>query len=111
MLTKEIIQQKVDAELKLITDENTLGKLKPFLVTPRCELRGWDYGELGQTFPCWIVLNHLSSNTCIAYCEQGFGLRCPWGLLGITGEYLSIGSDYSWFSTFEEAFLDSCASE
>ena len=54
-------------------------------------MRGWDFGEPGQKFPCWIVLDHLPTNTCIAYCENGFGPSYPWGLLFIKGQHLSMG--------------------
>jgi len=109
MMDKERVQQKVDAELLRIVDPVVLDALKPLLVTSRCELRDWNYGEPGQRFPCWIVLDHVPSNTCIAYCEHGFGPSSPWGLLCITGEHLSIGMDCEWFSNLEDAFRDSMA--
>ena len=55
MTDKEVIQQEVDSELSRIVDTGVLGAMKPLLVVPRFEMRGWDYGEPGQEFPCWIV--------------------------------------------------------
>ncbi len=109
MADKDIIQEMVDAELSRIADAGVLGAIKPLLVSPRCEMREWDYGEPGQTFACWIVLDHVSTNTCIAYCKYGFGPSFPWGLLFITGQYLSMGMDSGWYANLEDAFRASTA--
>ena len=107
MTDKNVIQQEVDAELSRINDTRLLSEMKPLLVVPRCEMREWDYCDLGQTFPCWIVLDHVPTNTCIAYCEYGFGPSSPWGLLLVTGDYLSMGMDSGWYSKLEDAFRES----
>ncbi len=109
MSNKALIQQKLDAELSRIVDAAVLSAMKPLIVVPRREMREWDYGKPGQQFPCWIVLDHLPTNTCIAYCEFGFGPSSPWGLLFIGGEYLSIGMDSGWYSNLEDAFRGSMA--
>ena len=77
------------------------------LVPPRLEERAWDYGQEGQTFPCWICLEDRQSNTAIAFCEQGFGPTYPWGLLFIDGEHTSMGMDSGWFVNLEEAVRES----
>lgn len=109
MTDKDVIQQKVDAELSRIDDATLLSTMKPLLVVPRREMREWDYGDPGQTFPCWIVLDHVPTNTCIAYCDNGFGPSSPWGLLFIAGDYLSMGMDSGWYSKLEDAFRESMA--
>ncbi|MEI8022056.1 MAG: hypothetical protein WCH39_27855 [Schlesneria sp.] len=109
MPDKALILQKLDAEISRIADEAVLGAMKPLLVVPRCEMREWDYGEPGQEFPCWIVLDHIPTNTCISYCEYGFGPSSPWGLLFIEGRYLSMGMDSGWYSNLEDAFRGSMA--
>ena len=109
MINKEMIQAKVAAELSRIVDTMVLGAMKPLLVPPRLEMREWDYGEPGQEFPCWIILDHIPTNTCIAYSEHGFGPLIPWGLLFITGRYLSMGMDSGWFLNLEDAFRGSMA--
>jgi hypothetical protein len=78
-------------------------------VTPRCEQRSWDYGAPGTVYRCWIVLEHPASGTGIAYCEQGFGPSCPWGLLWISGEHLSMGMDSGWYDSLEDAVRESFA--
>jgi hypothetical protein len=45
MTDKDVIQQKVDAELSRINDTTLLSTMKPLLVVPRCEMREWDYGD------------------------------------------------------------------
>ena len=103
----EEVQGLVNAELSKITERELLDFISPFLVKPRCELRDWDYGTPGQQFPCWIVIAHPQSNTAIAYCDQGFGPLCPWGLLSMSEPHSSMGMDSGWFSTFEDAVRDS----
>jgi hypothetical protein len=60
--------------------------------------------RLTQTYPCWIVLEHAPSNTAIAYCAEGFGPGCPWGLLFLEGEHLSMGMDSGWFTYLSMRF-------
>jgi hypothetical protein len=103
------VQLLVRAELGRMTDKNLVGMIAPLLVTPHREDRKWDYGPADQTYPCWIVLEHPRSNTAIAYCAEGFGPRCPWGLLFLKGDHLSMGMDSGWFTSLEGAFRDSMA--
>jgi hypothetical protein len=98
---------KIAKALSALTPEQ-LGRIKPFLVEPRCEVRPWSYGP--EQHACWIVLEHQSSGTAIAYCETGFGPTAPWGLLWIY-EPQNIGQDSSWFPTLWEAFEDSWAGQ
>src|SRR5215472_3843808 len=87
----------VEAQLSRVTDPKAVALIRSLLVPPRCEYRPWDYGAPGEKYPCWIVAEHTPSGTGIAYCERGFGPRCPWGLLWISGEHLSMGMDCSWY--------------
>jgi len=103
------VQERLDAELAGVADADLVHAIRRLLVTPRCEFREWDYGAPGQTFPCWIVLEHPASNTCIAFCDQGFGPLSPWGLLFLKGTNLSMGMDSCWYSHLEDAFRESMA--
>jgi hypothetical protein len=103
------IERLVGSELARIADKSVVGAIIPLLIPPRVEDRGWDYGASDQTYPCWIVLEHVPSNTGIAYCAEGFGPRSPWGLLFLKGEHLSMGMDSGWFKSLEDAFRDSMA--
>jgi len=103
------IERLVHLELDRIADKDLVAAIVPLLVAPRLEDRGWDYGAPDQTYPCWIVLEHAPSNTAIAYCVQGFGPGCPWGLLFLRGEHLSMGMDSGWFTFLEDAFRGSMA--
>ena len=78
------------------------------IVEPRLELRGWDYGEPGQRFPCWIVWEHRDSGTCVGYCLQGFGPSQPWGLLR-TDPKSSLGMDSQWYEEMSAAIRESFA--
>lgn len=108
MLQRTDIEGLVQTELKRM-DAAVIAAVRPLLVAPRIEEREWDYGPDGQTYPCWIVLEHHPSNTGIAYCADGFGPAYPWGLLSLRGEHLSMGMDSGWFSSLEDAFRGSMA--
>ena len=70
----------IERELSTITDERVLAQIRSLLVTPVCERRLWDYGSDGQRLDCWIVLRDPETQTSLAYCNEGFGPRCPWGM-------------------------------
>jgi hypothetical protein len=101
----------IDSELDCLSDARVLRHIRSLLVAPSAVLRAWDYGAPGERYPCWAVLDHSPSNTGIAYCERGFGPRCPWGLVWLGGDRpMSMGMDSSWFPTFLGAYFDSFAS-
>jgi hypothetical protein len=110
-MTASKVSELVEKELAQISSQNLVALIRRLLVPPRCEPRPWDYGAPDETYPCWIVGEHSPSNTAFAYCESGFGPRCPWGLLGISGEYLNMGMDSSWYTSLEDVVRDSCAVE
>jgi hypothetical protein len=107
-LTAATIQALIEAEISSLQDSRVVSHIRSLLVEPTEILREWDYGESGQTFPCWLVLSHLQSNTGIAYCEFGFGPKNPWGLVFLSGG--SLGMDCGWFASFADAYFDSMAS-
>jgi len=106
-----ILKTVIAAELAGLSDERIIDHIRAHLIEPAPELKDWDWGDAGQQYPCWIVFTHASSNTGIAYCEHGFGPRCPWGLLWIGGEGkpLSMGQDSAWFTSFMETYFNSMA--
>ena len=102
----------VEAELERLRDARVVAQIRGLLVEPRPVLRAWDYGEPGQKFPCWAVLNDDDSRTGIAYCESGFGPRCPWGLVWLGSdkpEHMSIGMDCNWYVRFLDAYFECAA--
>lgn len=109
-VTPTQIRSLVETELAELHDERVKSHIQSLLVEPTMLQREWDYGVPGQTYPCWSVLNHIESNTGIAFCEFGFGPRSPWGLVMLSGaEHMSLGMDAGWFETFLEAYFDSRA--
>jgi hypothetical protein len=108
-LTSEEISALVEAQLARVSQPKSAALIRSLLVSPRCELRPWDYGDPDEKYPCWILAEHVPSATGFAYCEQGFGPRSPWGLLWISGEHLNMGMDSSWFESLEDAVRDSFA--
>lgn len=81
------------------------------LVDPHVVFRNWDYGDPGQQYPCWMVFRDRKSGGEIAYCEYGFGPRCPWGLVSSGEKYqgMGMGMDSAWYPTFLDAFFESAA--
>jgi hypothetical protein len=101
----------LERELSEFADGRVANHIGSLLITPRWEMRGWDYGQPGDEFPCWLVLEHPASNTAIAYCEHGFGPTMPWGLLSLSGAtHMSMGMDSGWFECFLETYFASKAS-
>jgi len=100
------IQKLLDDEINSIQQNKLLKCVTEHLVEPRLENREWDYGIEGQTYPCWICLESISTNTAIAYCEEGFGPTYPWGLLSLKGRNTSMGMDSGWFISLEQAVRD-----
>jgi hypothetical protein len=102
------ILQLLEAELVELQDPRVVAHIRSLFVEPVAVVRGWDYGAEDEAYPCWSVLEHVQSNTGIAYCEYGFGPAHPWGLVFLTGtEHMSIGMDAGWYSRFLEAFFES----
>ena len=110
-VTASDLKTLIESELAAVSDPRVIQQIRKLLVEPYVELRNWDYGEPGQQYPCWIVFRDMQSRTEIAYCEYGFGPRCPWGLVSSADEeqHRSMGMDSGWFTTFLDAFFESTA--
>ncbi len=107
-ITADYLRQLVEAELSKVSDPQVVSQIHLFLLQPRIIERNWDYGEPGQTYPCWSLLDHPASNTGIVYCQKGFGPRRPWGLVGLVNtEDSSMGMDSGWFDSFMAAYFES----
>jgi len=98
----------IASELATVSDSRVIAHVRNMLIEPHVLLRTWNYGPNTQ-YPCWFVLKDEQSGAEIAYCEYGFGPRCPWGLVS-SGIDDSMGMDSGWFQTFLDAFFDSFAS-
>ncbi|MGJ4950750.1 hypothetical protein [Bradyrhizobium sp. HKCCYLS20291] len=107
----ELLESLVEGELAAVSDERVLAHIRGMLVAPHMVLRDWDYGQPGQQYPCWFVLRDPESGAEIAYCEHGFGPRCPWGLVSSADEpkFRHMGMDSGWSTSFLDAFFESFA--
>jgi hypothetical protein len=108
----ETLKAMIDHELERLSDTRVKEHIRPLLVDPKPVLRNWDYGKPGEQYVCWAVLNDSDSNTGVAYCENGFGPRSPWGLVWLGSDdekHMSMGMDSGWFPTFLDAYFDSFA--
>jgi hypothetical protein len=107
-ITVEILKALIEDELASVSDARVIAHVRGMLVEPYALQCGWDHGEPGQQYPCWVVLT--DGYPAIAYSEYGFGPRSPWGLLcAPVGERQSVGMDSGWFTTFLDAFFESMA--
>jgi hypothetical protein len=100
----------LDEDLANLRDPRVRAGIQAFrLATPAPIRLAWDYGEPGETFDGWLVFDDPEQRTGIAYCDQGFGPKNPWGLIMITtGETCpSMGMDSGWFGRFMDAYMDS----
>jgi hypothetical protein len=98
----------VEREILRIADSRIAARIRALAVTPYPVERSWDYGELGERYTCWTVIEHPESNTGIAYCVDGFGPSNPWGLVFLSG-HMNIGMDCAWYASLEDAFRESMA--
>ena len=102
------LKSLIEKELQAVRDERVVHHIRKLLIEPRAVFRDWDYGFPGQEYLCWITFDD-GSDTGIAYCEEGFGPRRPWGLVSAAGgsDRNSIGMDSGWFPSFMEAYFES----
>jgi len=104
-MNTDILKALVESELARMADARVRSHIRSLLTEPKPALRDWDYGEKGQQYVCWIVMEDPAVKTGIAYCESGFGPAAPWGLIGL--EDSSMGMDSSWYTTFLQAYFGS----
>jgi hypothetical protein len=107
----ETVKTLIERELESLSDARVLTHIRELLVEPEVVFRAWDYSKPGEKYPCWTVFKHAASKTGIAYCEYGFGPRCPWGLVRLEDDETrgSIGMDSGWFTSLLDAYFDSHA--
>jgi hypothetical protein len=109
VINEHTIGEVVAAEMSRIADQRLAEEIRTLLVAPRCEIRKWDYS--GQPwnagkgeYPCWIVARR-DEYIVFAYCERGFGPKCPWGILSADPSG-SMGPDNCWYESLEAAVND-----
>jgi hypothetical protein len=109
-ITVDTIKTLVENELRRVSDSRVIAHIQGMLVEPHIVLHDWDYGEPGQQYPCWMVLDDPKTGAKIAYCEYGFGATNPWGLVGPDSRPRpSIGMDCAWYTRLLDAYFESFA--
>lgn len=107
MLDADRVDLLVKAQLQSIEQADCRALLERYLISPRQQIRNWDYGAEGERYPCWLVAELGTTKTGISYCEHGFGPSCPWGLVWVDDEWF--GMDCCWYPRMEDAFRESMA--
>lgn len=108
MIDAEGVRRLLEVELEPLSDPLVRAHVQSLLVEPECVMRRWPWSKEPQSFACWTVLSHVRSRTGIAYCEQGFGPKNPWGLI-FTDPEGDMGGDYGWYPKFSHAYWESHA--
>jgi hypothetical protein len=106
-MTSSEIEALVAAQLGSCSEAQIREAIRALLVPPTAHLREFTYAR--SLYECWTVLEHPESDTAIVFSNFGFGPKCPWGLIGLTPP-LFFGDDSGWFTSLEDAFCDSWAS-
>src|SRR5262249_41198085 len=60
-INTDILKALVEDELARMADARVTTQIRSLLTEPKPFLRDWDYGEKGQQYVCWIVLEDHSS--------------------------------------------------
>ena len=102
------LKHLIEGELIWVHDARVVSHIQAMLLEPYAIMRNWDYGPQGQQYLCWLVLKDTVTGAEVGYCEEGFGPKCPWGLVSSDGGK-SIGMDSGWFPTFMDAYFESTA--
>jgi hypothetical protein len=85
---------------------NECSRLLEVLVRPHLQMRRWDYSLIRELLPCWIVAEFRGTPLGLAYSPMGHGRRGDcWGVVELGGE--RFGRDDSWFTTLEDALINS----
>jgi hypothetical protein len=101
-ITSDAITELIERELSTLSDDRVIAHVRGMLIQPYSILRTWDYGEKGQQYHCWMVLEDNETAAEIAYCEFGFGPKCPWGLVSSADapDHQHMGMDSGWYTSF-----------
>jgi len=75
------------------------------LIEPERAERAWEYGDIGERYPHWIVARDQARGIELVYCDRGFGPEMPWGFVSVADQSLGTDGQWSWY--LEEAFVRS----
>lgn len=104
----QIVEALVKTELADFQNSKLRAQLSELLIPPLLQLREWDYGKSGETYPVWIVA-HLGTSgdkpVAIAFSRYGHASqgKC-WGL--VWSDDLFFGMDSAWFERLEDLFYE-----
>lgn len=105
-ITEEEVIAEVSNQINSIRNIELVNELNKYVVKPTLHLAIWDYSEQEAKYPAWLILKSENDDSGILYSEYGFGFG-NWGLTTLSDHPFHFGPDYHWFSTLEEAFLNS----
>jgi hypothetical protein len=103
--TVEEVRVLVEAEMAKVESPDIAKGLRTFLITPRLEMRTWDWHTPLKDYPVWIVAESSRFDYGIAFSDYGFGPEHPWGLVFLSPS--NFDADYCWYAALEEAYNES----
>ena len=104
--TKEEVKAEIVNQIKSIKNKEIVIQIQKYLVEPTQHLAIWDYAEKETKYPAWLILSSETHDTGILFSEYGYDFG-RWGLSKLSENPIHFGPDFQWYSTLEEAFLDS----
>ncbi len=108
--SKEEVNTEIVNQINLIKNTDVANKIQKYLVEPTLHFAIWDYAEKETKYPVWLILSSEVHDTGILFSEYGYGFG-RWGLIKLSENPIHFGPDFQWYSTLEEAFLDSWMAE
>jgi hypothetical protein len=107
---KEEVIAEVTSQLNLIEDPELAEKVNSYRIEPILHLAIWSYSENQAKYPVWLVLSSEKDDTGILFSEYGFDFG-NWGLIQLSSRPIHFGSDFQWYPSLKDAFLESCMAE
>ncbi len=103
-VSRDQVVDIVQDACRTIVDARIREAVRAHLVTPRQELRTWEYGTAGASHPVWIIAETGEGRTGIAYSEHAHGPSDPWGLVELDAD--TFGMDCLWHKDIESLVLN-----
>jgi hypothetical protein len=105
-LSSTDVASLVERELGAVSHPPLQAALRQALITPALQNRKWDYSQVEEELPCWIVAEFRGVRLALAYSPLGHGCHGDcWGVVQLGDEWF--GRDDSWFPLLEDAFISS----
>jgi hypothetical protein len=108
-MTEDEVMMTLSQALAEIEDESLRARIKEKLISPRKQIRIWDWKfpkHEYREYPVWLLVEIDERDVGIVFADGGFGSEGhPWGLVFISDE--NTGSPNCWYSSLGDCARDS----